>query len=97
MFCFTERHVLLEVMFYLRVSGTDILTDLKTLPASGSLKNTAQVRVGRLTPVSKGQGLIDKKRLGNKEMERNKETEKNKETENKEVSVGQGLINAKSL
>ena len=69
----------------------DTLTELETLSASGSPKNTAQVCVGWQSPVSGGWGLMDKNRLKNKEMmkskemAKNKELEENKETENKEM------------
>ena len=79
------------------MSGTDILTELETLPASGSPKNTAQVCVGWQSPVSEGRGLIDKNRLKNKETAKNKETEENKETKNKELLAGRGLMDKKSL
>ena len=43
------------------MSGMDILTDLMTLPASGSLKNTVQVLLSWQSPVSEGWVLINKK------------------------------------
>ena len=75
----------------------DILTELETLPASRSPKNTAQVCVGWQSPVSEGWDLIYKNRLKNKETAKNKETEENKELENKELSAGRVLMDKKNL
>ena len=49
------------------LSGTDILTDLKTLPASWSLKNPAQVLIGWQSPMLEGRGLFYEKTLEDKE------------------------------